>query len=226
RMVAPEQVHGDGVAVVTAADAGLGTMAGNRGVIGMDALVTRTPGLLLLCGSADCVPVAIYDPQIPAVGLAHAGWKGTAGQIAARTVAAMHTAFGTDPAACHAVIGPSIGPCCYEVKGAVIEAIRDAYPASDDEWQGEPPLLIWSRRRAAWQDRLGLPRSEPDSDEKVFLDLWQANRRALLLAGLLSENIYIEGVCTAEHTDRFYSHRAEAGAAGRFVAFLGLPDGG
>ena len=226
RMVAPEQVHGTGVAVVTAADAGLGTMAGNRGMVGMDALVTRTPGLLLLCGSADCVPVAIYDPQTPAVGLAHAGWQGTAEQIAARTVAAMQTAFGSDPAACHAVLGPSIGPCCYEVKGTVIEAIRDAYPAADDEWQGEPPLLIWSRRRAAWQDRLGLPHSEPDSDEKVFLDLWQANRRALLLAGVPGANIHIEGVCTAEHTDRFYSHRAEAGAAGRFVAFLGLPDGG
>jgi YfiH family protein len=209
---------------VTEADAGLGTQAGSRGIVGADAVVTRTPGLLLLCSAADCVSVFIYDPLTPAVGLAHAGWKGTAGHIAARAVAAMQDAFGTDPATCHAALGPSIGPCCYEVKGEVIESMRDAYPAADDEWQGEPPLLIWSRRRAAWQDRLGVPVTEPDSDEKVFLDLWRANRRALLLAGLPGDQIHSEGVWTAEHTDRFYSHRAEAGAAGRFIAFLGLPD--
>jgi copper oxidase (laccase) domain-containing protein len=106
----------------------------------------------------------------------------------------------------------------------VVEAIRDAYPGADDEWHGEPPLLVWSRRRAAWKDQQDLPRSEPESDEKPFLDLWQANRRALLLAGLVPENIYIEGVCTAETTELFYSHRAEGGQAGRFVAFLGLPE--
>ncbi len=226
RMIAPEQVHGAEVAVVGEAEAGLGTMAGNRGVVGMDAVVTRTPGLLLLTGCADCVPVFVYDPRTPAVGLAHAGWKGTAGRIAEATVLTMVDAFGTAPDDCLAVIGPSVGPECYNVGGEVVEAIRDAYPDADDEWHGEPPILVWSRRRAAWKDQQALPRSEPDSDEKPFLDLWQANRRALLDAGLPSENIAIEGVCTAENTDLFYSHRAEQGRAGRFVGFLGLPPAG
>ena len=222
RMVAPEQIHGAEVALVTDADAGLGTMAGNRGIVGADALITRTPGLLLLTGCADCVPVFVYDPRTPAIGLAHAGWKGTAGRIAAAMVDAMVAAFGTDPAACRAVIGPSIGPCCYDVGGAVVESIRDAYPGADEEWEGDPPLLVWSRRRAAWKDQQGLPANEPESDEKPFLDLWQANRRALRAAGLPPEQIRIEGLCTAETTSLFYSHRAEHGQAGRFVGFLGL----
>ncbi|MGI8589112.1 MAG: polyphenol oxidase family protein [Chloroflexia bacterium] len=226
RMVAPQQIHGTIVAEVGDPDAGRGSMAGNRGVVGADALITRTPGLLLLTGCADCVPVFIYDPQTPAVGLAHAGWKGTAGRIAEATVAEMARAFGTDPAACVAVIGPSIGPCCYDVGGEVVEAIRDAYPDADGEWYGEPPLLVWSRRRAAWKDQLGLPRTEPETDEKPFLDLWNASRRALIDAGLPPENVWIEGICTAEMTDLFYSHRAEQGAAGRFVGFLGLPNSG
>jgi YfiH family protein len=225
RMIAPEQVHGAGVAVVGEAEAGLGTMAGNRGVVGMDAVVTREPGLLLLTGCADCVPVFVYDPRTPAVGLAHAGWKGTAGRIAEATVRAMAEACGSDPAACLAVIGPSVGPCCYNVGGEVVEAIRDAYPDADEEWRGEPPLLVWSRRRAAWKDQQQLPRTEPENDEKPFLDLWNANRRALLAAGLRPENVWIEGVCAAETTELFYSHRAEQGQAGRFVGFLGLPEG-
>jgi polyphenol oxidase len=224
RMIAAEQVHGTTVVAVDASAAGPGTMAGNRGVAGADALVTRTPGLLLLTGAADCVPVFVYDPQQEAIGLAHAGWKGTAGRIAEATVRAMAAAYGTDPGACVAALGPSVGPCCYDVGGEVVEAIRDAYPEADDEWRGEPPLLVWSRRRAAWKDAQGLPRTEPESDEKPFLDLWQANRRALIDAGLDPANIFIEGICTAEHTDLFYSHRAEAGRAGRFIGFLGLPD--
>jgi YfiH family protein len=212
------------VVAVTEADAGLGTLAGQRGIVGADGLITRTPGLLLLTGSADCVPVFVYDLVTPAVGLAHAGWKGTAGRIAEITVQAMTRAYGSDPARLVAVIGPSIGPCCYDVGGEVVEAIRDAYPGADDEWHGEPPLLVWSRRRPAWKDQQDLPRTEPESDEKPFLDLWQANRRALLLAGLAPENIYIDGICTAETTELFYSHRAEQGQAGRFAAFLGLPE--
>ena len=223
RMVAPQQVHGARVAVVTAADAGRGAAPGLASIPDSDALVTREPGLLLITGCADCVPVFVYDPRTPAIGLAHAGWRGTAARIAEGTVRAMVEAFGTDPADCCAVIGPSIGPCCYDVGGDVVEAIRDAYPQADEEWRGEPPLIVWSRRRAAWKDVQGLPRSEPESDEKPFLDLWEANRRALLLAGLRPERIVVDGICTAETTELFYSHRAEHGRAGRFFGFLGLP---
>ena len=134
-------------------------------------------------------------------------------------VQAMAREYGTDPADCVAVIGPTIGPCCYEVGQEVIDAVRDAYLEADDEWQGEPPLLLWSRRLPAWRLRRGEP---PDGEERVYLDLWAANRRALLLAGLRGANIHNPGLCTADHVDQFYSHRAEEGRAGRFMAILGL----
>ena len=223
RMVAPQQVHGAEVVVVGAPDAGKGLASGDPGIRGADALITATPGLFLLTGCADCVPVFVYDPVRRAIGLAHAGWRGTAARIAEKTVRAMGTAFGTDPADCLAAIGPAIGPCCYDVGQDVIDEVRDAYPEADDEWRGEPPLLIWSRRLPAWRARRG---DAPDGEERVYLDLWAANRRALLLAGVPGSRIECPGLCTADHVDRFYSHRAEEGRAGRFMALLGLaPDG-
>jgi YfiH family protein len=219
QMVAPQQIHGVEVVAVSQADAGKGMQPGDPGLVGADALVTNTRGLYLLTGCADCAPIFLYDPQQGAVGLAHAGWRGTAGRIAEKTVQAMTQAYGTDPATCVAVIGPSIGPCCYNVGQEVIDAIRDAYPEADDEWHGEPSLLIWSRRQPQWQAQRGDP---PDGEERVYLDLWGANRRALLLAGLQPAHIHTTALCTADHVDLFYSHRAEEGQAGRFMAILGL----
>jgi YfiH family protein len=219
RMVAPQQVHGTVVMPVDGRDAGAGMQPGDPGIVGADALVTRTPDLYLLTGCADCAPVFIVDPATPAVGLAHAGWRGAVGRIAAATVATMAREYGTDPADCIAVVGPAIGPCCYGVGQEVIDAARDAFPEADDEWQGEPPLLTWTRRQPRWKMRRG---DVPDAEERVYFDLWGANRRALLLAGLRPANIHLSGICTADHVDLFYSHRAEAGAAGRFMGLLGL----
>ena len=219
RVVAPQQVHGVAVVAVGEQDAGKGSQVGDPGILGADALVTNTPDLYLLTGCADCVPVFLYDPVRRAVGLAHAGWRGTEGRIAEQTVRAMAQEYGTDPADCVAVIGPAIGPCCYDVGQDVIDAMRDSYPEADDEWQGEPPLLLWSRRLPGWRLRRGEP---PDGEERVYLDLWAANRRALLLAGLRGPNVHTPGLCTADHVDQFYSHRAEEGHAGRFMALLGM----
>ncbi len=115
-LVVGEQVHGIQVAVVTAADKGRGAFSLTDVVPGVDALITDTPGVALFAMYADCVPVFLYDPRRRAVGLAHAGWKGTVAGIARRTVQAMHETFGSRPADMYArPIGPSIGPCCYEV---------------------------------------------------------------------------------------------------------------
>ncbi len=219
RMVAPQQVHGTGVVPVDERDAGKGMVPGDPGIVGADALVTRTPGLTLLTGCADCAPVFIYDPATPAIGLAHAGWRGAAGRIAEQTVQAMTAAYGTDPADCVAVVGPAIGPCCYDVGQEVIDAVRDAFEEADDEWQGEPPLLIWTRRQPQWKIRRG---DVPDAEERIYFDLGGATRRALLLAGLRPANIHTSGICTADQVDLFYSHRAELGLAGRFMGLLGL----
>ena len=200
-LVAARQVHGDRVQVVGAEDAGRGAVDGGLALPDADALVTRDSGVVLTAYYADCVPVCLYDPRAGAVGLAHAGWKGTVGETAAKAVRKMVEAFGSDPGDCLAAIGPSIGPCCYEVDEKVVGPLAQAF----EDW---PDLVRPSGRQAA--DRPG----------KWKLDLWEANRRSLLRAGLRSENILVGGLCTACRRDIFFSHRAEGGRTGRLMALV------
>ncbi len=137
--VAAQQVHGDRVARVGRAEAGRGALARETAIPGVDALITDETGLTLIIGCADCVPVYLVDPDRPAIGLAHAGWRGTVGKIATQTVRAMTGAFGSRPDRLLAAIGPSIGPCCYEVDETVAGPLREAFP---EDW---PRLLTAGR---------------------------------------------------------------------------------
>lgn len=203
-VVAAEQVHGDRVARVGRSEAGRGATARETAIPGVDALITDEARLTLMIGCADCVPVYLLAPERPAIGLAHAGWRGTVGRIAAKTVRAMTEAFGSRPEAMLAAVGPSIGPCCYEVDEPVAGPVRRAFGQAADG------LLIPQDRPGRWR-----------------LDLWEANRLTLLGAGLRPENIGVAGLCTACHQDRFFSHRASDGRAGRMAALLALrPEGG
>lgn len=118
-----EQVHGSRVEVVTAADRGAGRLDRETAFADTDALITREPGVMLAAFFADCVPLIFYDPENRAAGIAHAGWRGTARNVAAETVKAMGEQFGTRPENLLAAIGPSIGPCCYEVDDTVVRQI-------------------------------------------------------------------------------------------------------
>ncbi len=118
------QVHGNRVAVVSAADAG-------RVFPDTDGLVTDVPGVALLLRFADCQPILLYDPVHHAVGLVHAGWRGVAQGIARRAVEAMQAAFGSRPQDLLAGLGPAIGPCCYEVGQDVASAISYALSGWD-----------------------------------------------------------------------------------------------
>lgn len=189
-VVSAQQVHGDRVARVGAADAG-------RTLEATDALISDTPGLLLLLRFADCVPVWLYDPRHHAVGLAHAGWQGTARCIAAKTACAMGEAFGSRPDDLLAGLGPAIGPCCYEVGNDVIEALRVA--VTDVE--------------ALLSDH---------SAGTAHLDLWEANAVQLRAVGV--PHIETAGICTSCHVDAFYSHRREEGRTGRFAVVAGLEE--
>lgn len=197
-MVGCRQVHGSEIARVTSADGGRGMYPGKASIQGCDGMVTDTPGLYLLALSADCPPVFFYDPLRRAVGLAHSGWKGTVSRIGGRTVEAMGEHFGSRPEDITAVIGPGIGPCCYEVGQNVVDAAEAAF---QDAWAEG----ILQRRGGS-----------------VYFDLWGAIRRALLDVGVPEANITSEGVCTAHNTDTFYSHRGEAGRCGLFGAVLGI----
>ena len=149
-----------------------------------DGMVTDNPELTLFMRFADCVPVLLYDPRRHAVGIVHAGWKGTLARIAARAVTRMEEAFGTQPADLLAAIGPSIGPDHYPVGAEVVEATRRAFA-----------------RDAA--------RLLPERNGETCLDLWQANALALQEAGV--GEVEVAAVCTACNTSDWFSHRGEQG---------------
>jgi hypothetical protein len=187
-IVTAHQVHSANVAAVGPEDRG-------RVALQTDALVTNSPGVFLMLRFADCVPVAFYDPVRRAIGLAHAGWKGTLDKAAQRAVEAMIKVYGSRPADLVACIGPSIGPCCYQIGGNVIELVNEVFPH-------RPQLL------------------RQQEDGSRHFDLWEANRLQLAALGL--HQIEISGLCTACHNDEFFSHRADKGRTGRFAVVMGL----
>lgn len=190
-VVSPHQVHSTTVRVVDER---------SRGQVcpETDALVTDAPNVVLMLRFADCVPILLYDPVRSVVGLAHAGWRGTVSGIADAVVQTMVHEMGCRLENIRAGIGPSIGPCCYEVGEDVAEAASSAFSDVD--------VLLESRPNGRWH-----------------LDLWAANRRQLAEAGVRS--IEVAGICTACRTDEWFSHRAEQGKTGRLGAVIGLPGG-
>jgi YfiH family protein len=203
RLTFGRQVHGARVAVVTAADAG-------RAFDDTDALVTDAPDVPLVILTADCAAVVLFDPERRALGLAHAGWRGAVARVAAATVARMQAAFGSRPEDLVAAIGPSIGPCCYEVGADVIDAVTAAFGEHAHELLVEPDMAS-----------AGSFRASVNEDRKHF-DLWRANEHALIAAGVPEHRIESSALCTSCRTDLFYSHRAEHGRTGRFGALAVL----
>jgi hypothetical protein len=180
----------------------------------VDAFITQRRNISLAISSADCVPVMLYDPVQHALGLAHAGWRGTARGIVFATVDAMCEQFGSQPADIYAGIGPSIGPCCYEVseevQGLLLGKIEfDIQPTAERYRNRVRESTVFKVRQ----------HTHPNS---LRLDLWETNRNQLLMAGLLPERIELPGICTSCEKHRFYSHRAEYGLAGRFPSIFAL----
>lgn len=181
------QAQADRVAVVGA------THRGTR-IQDVDALLTNEPGVPLLLRFADCVPILFFDPAHRAIGVVHAGWRGTVMKIATKAAQAMFDVFGTRPRDLIACIAPSIGPCCYRIGDDVIARVRAAFENADE-------LLI------------------PRADGAHF-DLWQANAQQLRALGVA--HIEVAGICTAHHIDEFYSWRAENSKTGRFGAIISI----
>lgn len=191
QLVSPHQVHGRSVVPVGPADCG-------QVIDCADALITDVPGVVLMLRFADCVPVWLYDPRARAAGLAHAGWRGTVAGVATAAVGAMRDSFGCQPCDLIAGIGPSIGPCCYEVGPDVAGAVERAFA-------GKPEAYL-----------------EPRGPDKWQLDLWAAIRQQLHEAGVAQ--IEVARLCTACHTEEWFSHRAEHGRTGRMGALIALQE--
>jgi polyphenol oxidase len=160
-----------------------------------DAILTDKPGLMLLMRFADCVPIMLHDPIHKVVGIIHAGWMGTVNGIVSLTVEAMKDRYHSNPADIHAAIGPSVGPDHYEVGPDVANQVRHAF--------GNESNQILSMEKSS-----------------THFDLWAANTLLLEKSGV--KQIEVAGLCTACHTDDWYSHRAEKGRTGRFGAIIGL----
>ena len=160
-----------------------------------DIITTDNPKVTLFMRYADCVPLLFHDPKKGVVALSHAGWLGTVRGVATATLAAMRQRYGTDPRDVRAAIGPSIGPDHYEVGEDVAEKVRAAYGVRAES------LL------------------EPHG-ERFHLDLWKANRLQMEEAGV--SEIEVAEICTACHTEDWFSHRAEKGKTGRFGALISL----
>ena len=158
-----------------------------------DILLTTSPARTLLLRYADCTPILLADLKQHAIAAAHAGWRGTALRTASTAVRAMAEAFGSAPADLVVGIGPAIGPCCYQVGPEVVSEFADR---------------DWAINRSAGDTKL---------------DLWEANRRDLVEAGVPESQIELAGICTQCQSDQFFSHRANGGQnAGRFAAVIRL----
>ncbi len=167
---------------------------------GFDVLITDEPGVPLLLVYADCTPVLIFDPVRRAAALVHSGWRGTVLGAGRAAVAALAAEFGSRPGDLVAAVGPSIGPCCYEIGEVVTAAVEAAFSRPDELLPvADPPHGIGGQGRR-------------------HFDLWAANRRLLAEAGV--RHIEVSGLCTACRTDEFYSHRAEHGKTGHFGAVM------
>ena len=186
-----------------------------------DGLITDTLGLLLAVQTADCLPIIVADRKRQAVGVFHAGWRGTVKRIVEKGVGEMRKHFGSDPRDLVVAIGPGVRDCCYEVgeevrtrfeaqfayAGSLFREVKESDPVRE-----KYPLLFLTARAPG----------HSEWPVKLFLDLAEANRRQLLDAGVLAKNVDAIGPCTACHTDLLFSFRGEKGMTGRLMGAAGI----
>jgi len=195
--IAPEkflyanQVHSGDVTVIDDVAVQNGVLTGN---LQTDAMVTDIAGVCLMVMVADCVPVMLFDPVRNVSAVIHAGWRGTVQNISSKTVLVMAEHFGSRPSDILAGIGPSIGPCCYEVGEDVEKLVLENFGTISD--------YIVTKK----------------NPEKSFFDLWYANHKQLTNQGVRAANIESAKLCTRCNSGQFFSSRASGGITGRFAA--------
>lgn len=197
KVVLSHQTHTDTVFRVGRQEWGAGLYAPE--LAECDALVTNEPGTALVIFTADCTPILLHDPVTGAVGAAHAGWRGTAAAIAAKTVETMVREFGAKPLDIRAAIGPNIGMCCFETDTDVPDAMLASFGRGAE---------VFIRRHG----------------DKYYVNLKEINALALRRAGV--RQIEISTDCTACQNRRFWSHRITGGLRGSQGAIIVCEGGG
>lgn len=195
RLVMPHQVHGTECRQVAAEFFGMPASIRAMLLEGVDAVMTDVAGAFIGVSTADCIPVLLHDPEHHAAAAIHAGWRGTAGRIVARTVAAMRLSYGSRPEALHAVIGPGISVKNFEVGQEVYDAFEQA--AFD--------MTAIAQRHDKWH-----------------IDLPLCNRLQLTECGLRADHILMSGICTYDHNADFFSARRQGTQSGRIFTAISL----
>ncbi len=160
-----------------------------------DAIFTDHADITLFMRFADCVPIVLFEPERKVIGIVHAGWKGTVDSIVVNAIQTAQQKYGIAPDKLIAGIGPSIGPDHYQVGMEVKEKVEETF--------GDQSQSVLRTHGSAFS-----------------LNLWRANEILLRKAGV--KNIEVAEVCTACHTDDWFSHRKENGSTGRFAAIAFL----
>jgi YfiH family protein len=223
-LVTIRQCHTGIIRGVARADLPLLTEDG-KALLRGDALFTGDADILLGILTADCVPVLIADTRTHAVAAFHAGWRGTLARIVERGVGTLQREFGSRPKDLVAAIGPAIGACCFAVGDEVRQEFESQFAYApelfsevydSDPMREKYPMLFLTARAPGHSD-LG---------PQIHMDLWQANRRQLMDAGVGAAAISVVGECTAcarlkDGRRRYFSHRAERGFTGRMLSVIG-----
>jgi hypothetical protein len=228
-LVTLRQFHSGMVRVVEDGDAKEGRLqtAAGHAILRGDGMMTNLPGVFLGIQTADCVPVLLADVRRRAVAAFHAGWRGTLARIVERGVGLMRLHYGSRPRDLLAVVGPSIGPCCYAVGEEVRFEFESQFayaPQLFSEVYDFDPVrekypLLFLTARAPGHSNIG---------PQIHLNLWEANRLQLLDAGIPAKRISVVGECTAcagvgsTAGRKYFSHRAESGFTGRMLSIVGV----
>lgn len=196
-LVASSQDHKTYIRVVTEKDKGVGIYR-PKDMESVDALLTNIPGISLVTYYADCVPLFFLDPRLKVIGLAHAGWRGTVAKIGEKMINKMQELYACKASDVIVGIGPSIGPCCYEVDLPVAKQFQELSELNTEKFITD------------------------SGNEKYKVNLWETNKQILLNAGVLESNIYVTDMCTNCMHDLLISHRKTGGKRGTMAAIMYL----
>lgn len=194
--VLSHQTHHTNIRMVTAADRGKGFDI-QRDYESIDGLITNEIDIPLMTFHADCVPLLFVDPVSNAIGLAHAGWKGTVHNLAGKMVEEMADAYGSNPSDLLVGIGPSIRECCFIIRDDVRQVFLKELPFSEE--------LFKVMGINQWK-----------------VSLQKSNIELLMKSGVKSKHIVDAGVCTCCQSDLLFSHRAQGKNRGTMAALLQL----
>ena len=194
-LVTSSQDHNTYVRPVTKNECGIGIWK-EKDMLSVDALITNEPNVTLVTHYADCTPLFFVDTVGKAIGLAHAGWRGTVGRIGEEVLRKMTALYGTNPKDVVVAIGPAISKCCYEVDKDCAENFYNLKDLDNSKF-------IF-----------------PKDDGKYMIDLLETNRQIVMKAGVKEENIVLSDLCTKCNSDLLWSHRATNGHRGTMCAFM------